>query len=84
MELIEIVRRNVQEVKASGVTVTANSSQSWVAIDNADNVGILLQGQEADEFNDEVERLWNELGEVTIDEVRAHLAHPYLTILGEM
>lgn len=43
---------------------------------------IFLQGQEADEFNDAAERLWNETGDTTIDECRAHLARPYLDCLA--
>ncbi len=43
---------------------------------------IFLQGQEADEFNDAVERLWNETGDTTIEECRAHLARPYVDCLG--
>jgi hypothetical protein len=80
MTLSQIILANAAYVGRSNVTVTCNSSQSTVSIQSADGEAF-LQGQEADEFNDEVERLYNEAGDVTMDDCRAHVAYDYVDTL---
>jgi hypothetical protein len=74
--LSEIIRSDAAYV--GDTVIECNSRFSTVSIGS----DIFLQGQEADEFNDAAERLWNETGDTTIDECRAHLAKPYIDCLG--
>lgn len=74
--LTEIIRSNA--AYAGDIAIECNTAFSTVAIGD----DIFLQGQEADEFNDEAERLWNETGDTTIEECRAHVAKPYIDCLG--
>lgn len=74
--LSEIIK--IDAAYARDTVIECNSAYSTVAIGS----DIFLQGQEADEFNDEAERLWNLTGDTTIEECRAHLAKPYIDCLG--
>lgn len=74
--LSEIIRSDAAYV--GDTVIECNSAFSTVAIGS----DIFLQGQEADEFNDAVESLWNETGDTTIEDCRAHLAKPYIDCLG--
>lgn len=72
MTLTEVIRATA--ARTAAVTVTVNKAQSWVSI----GADVFMQGDEADAFLDEAERIWNEAGDVGIDEVYACLAEPYL------
>lgn len=76
--LIEIIRADAAWVERSGVTIECDSAYSTVAIGD----DIFMQGDEADAFNDEAERLWNETQETTMEECRAHLARQYIESLS--
>lgn len=82
MTLTEIIRANVAFVERSNVTVTCDSSHSWVSIDGANGENVFLQGDEADTFNDAFEKLYNDAGDVSMDDCRAHLAYDYLDALA--
>lgn len=74
--LSEIIRSDAAYV--GDTVIECNNALSTVAIGS----DIFLQGQEADEFNDAAERLWNETGDTTMEDCRAHLAKPYIDCLG--
>ena len=61
-------------------TVDYDSAASTVCIMDSDGEqeDIFMQGDEADKFNDKIEELYNELRDVTEDEVALHLARPYV------
>ena len=76
MTLTEIIRADA--LYLTNVRVECDSRYSTVEIGD----DIFLQGQEADEFNDKVERLWNLTGDTTKDECAKHLAKPYVDCLS--
>jgi hypothetical protein len=82
MTLTQTILANAAFVANSGVTVTCDTAYSTVSIDSVDG-NVFLQDSEADTFNDEVERLWNLAGDVTIEDCRAHMAYDYLHLLTE-
>ncbi|MBC8739727.1 hypothetical protein F6X40_23730 [Paraburkholderia sp. UCT31] len=73
----EIIAADV--VYASDVDIEVDSAMSTVSIGGAD--GIFLQGHEADDFVERARALYEELGDVTMPEVYAHLAKPYIDCL---
>ncbi|WP_085483795.1 hypothetical protein [Paraburkholderia susongensis] len=75
MTLTQIIRAGADY--AGDAHIEVNSAQEWVSIGDE----VFLQGDEARVFIDEAERLWNEAGDVGIDECWAHLAGPYLDSL---
>lgn len=81
MTLSQVILANAAYVERSGVTIECDTAYSTVSIKSADGEAF-LQGQEADEFNNEVERLYNEAGDVSMDDVRAHKAYDYLDVLA--
>jgi hypothetical protein len=76
MTLTEIIRAGA--VYAGDVAIAVNPSYSTVAIGD----DIFMQGDEATAFIDEAQALWEQAGDVSIDEVYAHLAGPYLDCLS--
>jgi len=79
VSLSKIVKEDAAWVERSGIEIDADSKYSTVAIGD----DIFMQGQEADEFNEETERIYNLTGDTTMDECAAHLARPYIECLGE-
>jgi hypothetical protein len=81
MRLIDDITCSADFVRHQGVTVDRNRAQSWVSFDHGGKSFAFLQGQEADEFNDECERVWNEVGELGMNVVELAAARPYLVLL---
>ena len=83
MKLSDVLKQSALITKNSGVTVVRDSAHSTVLIENDEGCSLLLQGQEADEFNDECERVYNEVQTLGMDIVELALAEPYLILLDE-
>ena len=81
MKLIDILNASADFVRNSNVTVLRNRSQSWVDFRHGADTFAFLQGDEADQFNDECERVWNEVGELGMDVVELALTEPYLDLM---
>lgn len=77
MTLSDILRADA--ARMHGVTVTVNSAYSTVCI--SDNTGvqddIFMQGHDADEFIAQRDHLYKETGDLGLDVIELHLAHPY-------
>jgi tryptophanase len=72
MTLTQIIRAGA--TYAGDVSIDVDTAYGTVAIGD----DIFMQGDEAYAFIDEAQALWEESGDVSIDEVYAHLAGPYL------
>lgn len=83
MTLIEILTANAQFVSNSNVQIYRSPSQSYVDMCYNQQTFCYLQGQEADEFNDECERLWDEVGELGMNVVELAMCYDYLHLIGE-
>ena len=64
----------------SEVLVKVDRSHGWVDIKDMKGIqdNIFLQGDEAYNFIDEADKLYNSLNDVTMDEVYLHLCKPYV------
>jgi len=76
MTLTEIILADAE--RARNLTVHVESIYGTVSI-RGDGPGqeCFLQGDEGSAFIDEARRLWEESGEVTMQDVYLHLALPY-------
>ena len=70
----EIIAQSV--TYAAGVEIEVDSPFSTVSIGGPD--GVFLDGHQADAFIDEARKLYEEVGDVTIDDCYAHVAKPYI------
>ena len=85
MEQIKIIRRNIEEVENSGITVQADNAYSTVSIEADGSEGIFLQGHEADAFIEEAKALYNnEALDLNMDEALLATAYPYIGIIAEI
>ena len=77
MTLKQIVESNISYVVNSGYTVET-TTYSTVSIDNGvDEESWFLQGDEADNFIDEADKLYNET-DLSIEDIFLHLAYKYI------
>jgi hypothetical protein len=74
MSISDMVR--AAYARMADVCVDVDESFGGVAI-GAPEEGIYMQGDEANEFIAAAQALYDELGDVTIDEVYAYMAEPY-------
>lgn len=81
MTLSDIIRADAARMQ--GVTVTVNSQMETVCI--SDDMGvqddIFMQGQDANEFVAQRDHLYEETGDIGMDVIELHLAHPYAETL---
>lgn len=84
MTLTEIIKRGA--AYSVGFTVEVDTRMPWVSIQrngsDAPEDGIFMQGDDACVFLDEADKLYNEAGDVTEDEVYMHLAGPYIDCIN--
>ena len=80
---LEIFQHQLRYVKGSAVAVDVERGFSAVSIVDLNDPSndVFLQGQEADEFIDEADELYERLGEVSLEDAYAVTAHPYLDLL---
>jgi len=83
MKLEQILTNSAQLTINSGATVVCEHAYSTVTIEDKQGRMVFLQGHEADEFNDECGRVYNEVQTLGMDIVELALAEPYLILLGE-
>jgi len=78
MNLIDIVKADAAYMRH--VVINVDTLHGWISIEDDFNVQdeIFLQGDDAEQFIQDAEILWNDLEHVTMDEVYAHLAKPYV------
>ena len=85
MKLQDILHADAEYTRNSGADVEINNSFGWVLI--SDTTGnqedIFLQGHDAEEFISEVNRLWNEAGEMGQDSIACALAKEYIDCIWE-
>lgn len=63
--------------KSSGVTVDTDSAYSTVSIDAPGEESIFMQGDDADSFISECEKLWKRYPSLPMDICELALAEPY-------
>ena len=80
---IQIARTYAKYVSGSNVHVAVDRAFSTVHIADLahDNLDILLQNSDADEFIDAADELYERLGEITMEEAYQATAHPYLDLM---
>jgi hypothetical protein len=71
------IREAAKRCIDSGVTVDCDSAYSTVAIDADGQEGIFMQGDEADQFIAEVEKMCKRYPSLDFDTAAAALAEPY-------
>ncbi len=81
--LILIHQQMIDYVMNSAVIVETDTAHSTVSIKDASGAEIFLQGDEADTFNDEVARLYNDAGDITESDAARLTAYPYVDLLTE-
>ncbi|MGZ8887997.1 MAG: hypothetical protein ACXW1D_00395 [Halobacteriota archaeon] len=81
MNLADVLTQSAQFVINSNVTVERECSYSTVSFYHNNDIFAFLQGHEADEFNDECERVYNEVQTLGMGVVELALAEPYLIML---
>ena len=85
MKLIDIIQNNAEFVKASGFTVDVQSNMDTVLIkhDSGDaDQEVMLETDEGYQFIAEALKLFDELQDVTLEDVHFHLAKPYVENLA--
>lgn len=75
MTLSQIIEASAQRMQ--DVTVHMVTNRGTVTISAPNKEDIFLQGDDADIFLSEVERLWNETQTLTRTTIALHLAEPY-------
>jgi hypothetical protein len=65
---------------AADVEIEVNSAFSTVSIGGPE--GVFLDGHQADEFIAEARKLYEEVGDVTLDDCYAHVAKGYIDCLN--
>ena len=72
----------IQDDAASLLDVDVDIDRDFLTVAIEDQTGIyddiFIQGEEAEEFIEELDRIYEEAGDVTEDEVAKHLARPYV------
>jgi len=81
MTLTEIYEENAAYVRRSGFTVKVDTLHSTVAIEDADGEGFFLQGDEAGDYINEFEAVWNEAGDLGYIEAYYGHAKQYIDSL---
>ena len=78
MKLQDIIRDTASRM--GGVSVNVNTAFGTVAIsdDTGKQEDIFMQGDDADRFIDELNKLWEETGDLGKDAIALHLAAPYV------
>lgn len=84
MNLSDIIRQNVEFVSNSQVSVKVDRSMSQVVIssDTDEDEYVALQGHDADNFIEEADKLFEQVGDVSLQECYEHLAYDYLDLLN--
>lgn len=81
MTLFEILTQSANITRNSGVTVKRSNALSTVSFYQDGKSFAFLQGDEADQFNAECERTWEEVQFLGMDVVELAMAEPYLILL---
>lgn len=81
MKLQDIIAQDVEYMKHVTVHVVSNYGTVTISDDTGANEDIFMQGDDAEQFISQVDRLWNELGDVSKGELELHLAKPYVDCL---
>jgi len=83
MELVDIIRKDA--ARMNDVTVHVDSRYGTVEItDNAGvHAAIFMQGDDAADFINEAESLWDKAGEVTLNDCYLFLARAYVDCLWD-
>lgn len=85
MTLQEIIESRAQFTRNSKVSVEINRSMGWVDIvEEGHDTGVFMQGDEADTFIDELDKLSEQLPDVDFETLELSMAYDYLHILAEM
>jgi hypothetical protein len=74
-EIIEYDAKYVGDVE-----IVVKTGLPTVSIGGED--GVFLQGHDAEVFVDEANRLYKEVGDVTLEDCYAHLAKPYVDAMS--
>ena len=82
MDMLTILRNNVQFVENSGVEVDVDSRYSTVHIYDHGGGEVFLQGDEANAFIDNAKGLWDQLEVISMDEAYKFQAYDYLDLLN--
>lgn len=69
----------VQTTRLSWVTVDCNRSMSWVRIASPLQE-VFLQGDDASEFIANCDKTWDELQDVSMEDVEIYFAYDYLVL----
>jgi hypothetical protein len=77
----KFIREAAARQRASGVTVDIDSAFSTVAIDAPGEIGVFMQGDEADNFIEEVRALCKRYPSLDEDTAALALAEPYAETL---
>ncbi len=78
-----VIIDNAKYVYNSGAIVNWNSSMSWVKITRAGQETIFMQGHEADNWIDELEKLGNRYHSLSPDVLALHMAKDYIDCLWQ-
>ena len=79
-KLTDIIKQQAQFAADSGVKVILHNSYNAVEIKVDESEGVLLQGDEANQFNDDLEALILLNVDIEFDTLRLYLAYPYLDL----
>lgn len=79
--ITEIYRSQAEHVRRSGVSVEVCRSLPTVSIESEDGA-VFLQGDEAAQFLDEVDRVWNEAQDLDSEDAEYGHAYQYLDALS--
>ena len=71
-----------QRMRDAGITVDCDSAYSTVSIDAPGEDSIFMQGDDADAFIAECEKLWNRYPSLSMDVCELALAEPYTVLWG--
>lgn len=82
MDLLTIIKYNVDFCHNSGITVETDSAHGTVLITDG-NAEIFLQDDEGYAFIDQCKALHEMVGTIGMDEAELFYAYDYATILGE-
>ena len=83
--LTSIIQENAAYSSNSGVCVEVNTSMQWVSITDmtGSNGAIFMQGDEAGEFIDEIDSLYDQLQTIDKDTIALALARDYIENLWD-
>lgn len=78
----QIIKADAQFVRDSGFVLETHYTGLWVSLVGQDEAQVVfLQGDEADQLNDEAWRLYESVGDITIEDARLHLLKPHVECL---